>query len=273
MIHYHTYPHKESKEWVAFIHGAGGSSSIWFKQLKYFKSKYNVLLVDLRGHGKSKFPLFKKLRSYNFKIIREDVLEVLNQLNIESAHFVGISLGTIIIRDLAENNPERVKSMILGGAVMKLNLRGQLLMRLGNWFKSMLPYMILYKLFAWVILPRRKHKESRNLFVREAKKLDQGEFKKWFALVSEINPLLRFFRINGSEVPSLYIMGEEDYMFLPSVKKLVSEQKNTTLEVLPNCGHVVNIDCPQLFNELSSRFIQQFQYKNLDNVKYQTALS
>jgi len=68
-------------------------------------------------------------------------------------------------------------------------------------------------------------------------------------------------------------MGEEDYMFLPSVKKLVSEQKNTALEVLPNCGHVVNIDCPQLFNELSSRFIQQFQYKNLDNVKYQTALS
>src|SRR5690554_2559681 len=272
MIHYHISPHGDSAELVDFITGASWCGWNGVRKVKYFQERCNVVLVDLRGNKKSKFTLFKKLRSYNFKIIREDVLEVLDKVEIESAHFVGISLGTIIIRDLADNNPERVKSMILGGAVMKLNLRGQLLMRLGNWLKSMLPYMILYKLFAWVILPRRKHKESRNIFVREAKKLEQGEFKKWFALVSEINPLLRFFRINGSEVPSLYIMGEEDYMFLPSVKKLVSEQNNTALKVLPNCGHVVNIDSPSLFNELTNKFIQLVQNNNRDNAKYQTAL-
>lgn len=273
MIHYHTYLNQQSNEWVTFIHGAGGSSNIWFKQLKYFKDRFNVLLIDLRGHGKSKFPLYQKIKRYNFKIIREDVLSVLNKLQIKQTHLVGISLGTIIIRDLAENYPKRVKSMILGGAVMKLNLRGQFLMRLGNLFKSMLPYMILYKLFAWVILPRRKHKTSRNIFVREAKKLDQNEFKKWFALVSEINPLLRFFRITSSEVPSLYIMGEEDHMFLPSVKKLVHQQANTALKVFPDCGHVVNIDCPELFNEEVANFIQQYHQQNHDTLEYQTALS
>jgi pimeloyl-ACP methyl ester carboxylesterase len=273
MIHYNTYLNKQSNEWVTFIHGAGGSSNIWFKQLKYFKERYNVLLVDLRGHGKSKFPLYKKIKRYNFKIIRDDVLAVLDQLNIQQSHLVGISLGTIIIRDLAEQHPERVQSMILGGAVMKLNLRGQFLMRLGNLFKSMLPYMILYKLFAWVILPRKKHKVSRNIFVREAKKLDQKEFKKWFALVSEVNPLLRFFRIKSSKVPALYIMGEEDYMFLPSVKKLVQQQKNTELSVLPDCGHVVNIDSPELFNQQIVDFIEKLPRYNFESVKYQTALS
>ena len=43
-----------SKEWCVFIHGAGGSSAIWHKQVKAYAENFNVLLIDLRGHGKSK---------------------------------------------------------------------------------------------------------------------------------------------------------------------------------------------------------------------------
>jgi pimeloyl-ACP methyl ester carboxylesterase len=57
LINYNCYRHAEAQEWVTFVHGAGGSSSIWFKQLKAFKQIYNVLLLDLRGHGNSKVPL------------------------------------------------------------------------------------------------------------------------------------------------------------------------------------------------------------------------
>jgi pimeloyl-ACP methyl ester carboxylesterase len=46
--------HENSKEWVVFVHGAGGSSAVWHKQVKPFSEKFNVLLVDLRGHGQSK---------------------------------------------------------------------------------------------------------------------------------------------------------------------------------------------------------------------------
>ena len=35
------------------MHGAGGSSSIWFKQLRAYREHFNVLLLDLRGHGQS----------------------------------------------------------------------------------------------------------------------------------------------------------------------------------------------------------------------------
>ena len=48
-----TFAHETSKTWVVFVHGAGGSSAIWFRQLKAYKKEYNVLLLDLRGHGKS----------------------------------------------------------------------------------------------------------------------------------------------------------------------------------------------------------------------------
>ena len=48
--------------------------------------------------------------------------------------------------------------------------------------------MWLYRLFAFIIMPRQHHQESRNLFVREARKLCQKEFKRWFRLATEVNP-------------------------------------------------------------------------------------
>ena len=50
----------------------------------------------------------------------------------------------------------------MGGAILKLNFRSQVLMRLGNIFESVVPYMYLYKLFAFIIMPKKNHKESRS---------------------------------------------------------------------------------------------------------------
>ncbi|SIQ36785.1 Pimeloyl-ACP methyl ester carboxylesterase [Maribacter ulvicola] len=232
------------------MHGAGGSSSIWYKQIREFKKHFNVLLLDLRGHGNSKFGLQKVFdEKYTFDVITNDIVEVIDYEKIEKTHFVGISLGTILIRNLAENYPDRVESMVMGGAIMKLNLRSQILMKLGIIFKSVIPYIWLYKFFAFIIMPNKNHRESRLLFVREAKKLYQKEFIRWFKLTSEINPLLRFFRSADINIPTLYVMGEEDYLFLPSIRKIAKSHQNSQLVVVEDCGHVVNVEQPNFFNE------------------------
>lgn len=255
MLHYKTYPHASSKEWVTFIHGAGGSSSIWYKQLKEFKSSFNVLLIDLRGHGNSKSIGLSSITKYTFRTITRDVVEVIDHLKIKSSHFVGISLGTIIIRELAEMVPNKVSSMIMGGAILKMNFRSQILMKAGFFLRSVIPYILLYKLFAFIIMPRKKHRESRNLFIREAKKLYQKEFIKWFGLTTTVNPILRLFRSKDPGIPTLYVMGDEDYMFLPPVKMTVSKHDSAELSILPTCGHVVNIEKPNLFNDIVIKWI------------------
>lgn len=224
MLNYYSYLHKTSQEWVTFVHGAGGSSSIWYKQIRDFRAHYNVLILDLRGHGNSK-PTLKDTFNpkYTFDSITNDIVEVIEYLNIKKSHFIGISLGTILIRNLAEKRPELVKSMVMGGAIIKLNFRSQVLMKLGVIFKSVVPYMLLYRFFAFIIMPKKNHKKSRLLFVNEAKKLYQKEFIRWFKLTSEINPLLRFFRTKEIEIPTLYIMGSEDHLFLPSIKNVVAK--------------------------------------------------
>lgn len=256
MLNHTTYKHKTATQWVTFVHGAGGSSSIWFKQLRSFGAQFNVLVLDLRGHGNSK-PALKDAfnKKYTFDSITNDILEVINHLNIKKSHFVGISLGTILIRNLAEKHPERVQSMIMGGAIMKLNFRSQILIKLGVIFKSVVPYMMLYKFFAFIIMPRKNHKKSRLLFVNEAKKLYQKEFVRWFKLTSEINPLLRFFRAKDIKIPTLYVMGAEDHLFLPSIKNVVAKHVKSSLYVVKNCGHVVNVEQPELFNTRTIKFI------------------
>jgi pimeloyl-ACP methyl ester carboxylesterase len=119
------------------------------------------------------------------------------------------------------------------------------------------PYLLLYRFFAFIIMPRKKHRESRNLFVNEAKKLYQKEFKRWFTLAASVNPLLKWFRIKDAGIPTLYIMGSEDHMFLPSITKLVEDHASSELFVIPDCGHVVNVERPDVFNQRSIAFIQQ----------------
>ena len=258
MIHYQVYKNQNTTKWVTFVHGAGGSSSIWFKQIRAFKKMFNVLLLDLRGHGNSKPKLINAfVKKYTFNFIANDIIEVLDFEKIKNSHFVGISLGSILIRQIAESHPERVSSMIMGGAIMKLNFRSQFLIRFGNIVKSIIPYMWLYSFLAFIIMPKKNHKKSRLLFVREAKKLYRKEFIRWYKLTSELNPLLRFFRQVDVKIPTLYVMGQEDYMFLPSIKKLVNLHKSATLEVIPDCGHVVNIDKPSIFNEKTLRFLRK----------------
>jgi len=235
---------------VTFIHGAGGSSAIWFRQLREFKKDFNVLMIDLRGHGLSKFKLDQNTyRRYTFEFLSNDIIEVLDHLSVRSSHFVGISLGTIIIRKVAELRPDLVDSLIMGGAIVKLNLRGQFLMRLGVVLKSVIPYMLLYKLFAFIILPRNNHRESRLLFIEEAKKLYQKEFIRWFRLTSRINPLLKLYRTVDIGIPTLYVMGEQDHMFLPSVEYVAARHDSAELIVVPDCGHVVNVEQPAVFNK------------------------
>ena len=256
MLHYTLYPHKTSQEWVTFVHGAGGSSSIWYKQIRAYTKHYNVLMLDLRGHGNSKPKLKQAFKErYTFEVIVADIIEVLDYEKIENSHFVGISLGTILIRQLAETYPDRVRSMVMGGAIVKLNVRSQILMRLGNVVKSIIPYLWLYRFFAFIIMPKKNHRESRLLFVREAKKLYHKEFLRWYKLTTELKPLLRLFRQVDVGIPTLYVMGEEDYMFLPSIEKLASPQSSAQLAVVPQCGHVVNVEQPTVFNTTTLRFL------------------
>jgi len=256
MLYHRTIELSKEADWVVFIHGAGGSSAVWFKQIKDYRQHFNLLLIDLRGHGRSADgPAFGK-HDYSFESIAADVTDVLNHLGIKQAHFVGVSLGTIIIRQLVDIAPQYVKSIVFVGAITRLSMKSRFLVRMGRMFKSFIPYMWLYRLFAFIIMPLDGHEESRSVFVREARKLAQKEFIRWFNLTRHVGGKLRLFEEVDPGIPTLYVMGEQDHMFLQPILNMIKRFKNQQLHIVPDCGHVVNIEKPEEFNQHSIAFLK-----------------
>ena len=261
MLHYKKYICQGSNEWVTFLHGAGGSSALWYKQIRSFSKKFNLLLIDLRGHGESQMNFTSQLKNiYTFPEIASDIIEVLKYEKVEKCHFIGISLGTIVIRQIAEQYPEMVSSMIMGGAVLDFNIKARILLKLSWLLKSVLPYLLLYKMLAFIIMPDSVHKKSRNLFLREATKVCEEEFHRIFSLTIGINQIFKYFNKTELPIPTLYLMGEDDHLFLNPIKKLLKTHTHfSKLLIVPLSGHVCNVDNSQFFNAQTIKFIEDLK--------------
>lgn len=257
MIYHRKFIQPKSKTWVVFVHGAGGSNAVWFRQLKEFKKHFNVLLVDLRGHGKSKPVSGEENNPYSFDDVAMDIVELMDYYQIKKAHMVGISLGCIVIRAIDKLAPNRAESIILGGAIIQFNKTIKVLISMAKILNVVLPYMWLYKLNARILMPYHRHRVSRKIFVKEAIKLGENEFARLMKMTREIKANLNDFLNREASAPVLYLMGDGDYMFLPMVVDQVKKQVNAKLEVIKNSGHCCNLDQAGAFNEICIRFIHR----------------
>ncbi|MBK9733730.1 MAG: hypothetical protein IPO92_01680 [Saprospiraceae bacterium] len=65
-------------------------------------------------------------------------------------------------------------------------------------------------------------------------------------------------------IPTLYVMGDRDYMFLDPITKMLENVKTAALLVVVECGHVVNIEQAKIFNEEVIKYLHRIisQYHN-----------
>ena len=254
MLHYKTIVNTKFDNWIVMVHGAGGSMEVWYRQVADFARHFNLLLVDLVGHGGSANATFGK--DFNFSKAADQVMEVVNHLKIRKGHFMGLSLGTIIVRIIAERNPQKVESMVLAGAVTELNPKVRLLLKLTSIFKRVIPYKLIKRIIARVIIPQGKYTGSKNLFLNNAMKVSFDSFLSWLNLSDGLNARLKSLFHEYVAIPTLYLMGEDDGLFLEQVQEIVRHGgSNVSLGIIPNAGHVCNVDNYRLFNQQSLSFM------------------
>jgi pimeloyl-ACP methyl ester carboxylesterase len=100
--------------------------------------------------------------SYNFEIVSEDILRVIDSLGIKSACFVSLSLGSILLQKLDEMRPQLVERMVTAGGIFKPNLKIHLFAHAGKFLSYVLSYRQIYKLFSWVVMPKKNHEKPEG---------------------------------------------------------------------------------------------------------------
>ena len=256
MLHYEVMENENSSEWIMLLHGLGGSSSIWYKQIPELAKHYNLILPDFYGHGKSR----EVLPIYTFQGVADEMIKVLDELNLPRVHLIGISMGSGVGCFMGVYHADRIKSMILGGATVGMDTRTTALLHAGNVLKYFMPYMWIYRFFAWIMMPRKNHCRSRQIFVREAHKLGGTEFRKWYRLLKQF-PLyqLEFERQTLLDIPKLFIMGNQDHLFLKQIVNWTHRDHNANLHIIENAGHLCNIEKPDEFNRVCLQYLQDYE--------------
>lgn len=238
--------------WLVLVHGAGLTSAIWRPQVEAFAGEFNLLLPELHGGA----PAGGQGEGITFETVAGEVLDLLDHHGVEAAHFMGISMGCLVVRLLADLAPERVSSMVLAGAIGRLKVRARILIGLAHVLKGFVPHMWLYRFYAWILLPRRGHLESRRVVVREARDLTRSEFLRWLPVTTDLPDMLRRFESRDPGIPTLYVMGDEDHMFLPGVRAVAAAHASASLHVVGGCGHVCTIQRADAFNRVSLDFLR-----------------
>lgn len=223
---------------LVFIHGFGGNSAIWFKQIKPLRKMYDLLLIDLPSHGKSKI-LLSELKN-DFKTVTQKILDVIDYLNIKKASFIGCSLGTMFVKEILIMRSELVEKYILIGAVGKYKKYFIPLIRSGLLLFFLLPKNICCKIITKIII---SGKESRKIFLAAVKNIHKKEIACWLQLLTKY-PKVQGEYLRRNCKKGLYISGENDVVFLPTLR---NEEE---VRILKGCGHICNIDCDKEVNEM-----------------------
>ena len=254
MLEYKVIGSDPSKEYVLFLHGIGGSVNIFFPQLKAFRKSFNLIVVNLPGHKNSP-SVASYDQGFTFDHVTDEILEVLDEIGVKKTHVVGISLGSVVIHNLLSVAPHRVSTAVLGGAITRINLLEKALLLWGSLLKNITPHLWLYSLCARILMPKNNHKDSRDAFINEASQMKRGDFIGWYNIVQTVPHTFTNVEAKASHIPKLYVTGEDDHMFKKDVIKDTHNLTNANLIILPESGHVVNLDHTDAFNECAISFI------------------
>jgi len=249
-IYYHIYETSKGglKPPVILIHGAGGSHLSWPHEVRRLPG-YQVYAIDLPGHGKSSGRGLQSIPAFT-----DALLKWLEIVGVHSAIFIGHSMGGAIAISLALNHPHQVAGLVLLGSGSRLRVAPQLIENasnpttLNNAFDLVLD---------WSFSPKASPR-LRELVARRLADTRQSVFLDDFLACNAFDETARLCEIHQ---PVLVLCGAEDRMTPPRYSSyLASNIPNAQLLVIPDAGHMVMLEQPQVVAAALVAFLENISY-------------
>jgi 2-hydroxymuconate-semialdehyde hydrolase len=240
-----------SDEVVVFIHGIPTNSHLWDSVLPFLIGKYKILTLDLIGYG-----LSERGPYYDLTLPKQSeyILNLLNQLGISQAHFVGHDLGGGIVQIIAVTHPERVKSMVIADGVCFSNWPLPKIVSIrwpiaDEFYPS--PLFIERILREGVYNPQVLTPEMIKDFTKPfetpsgPEELRQASLALNHHQTEDLVPYLHTIK-----TPTTILWGQHDRFLVPYWGLLLNQAvPNSILRILPKCSHYSMLDNPSLFSK------------------------
>lgn len=238
---------------VLLIHGLGSSSKDWEYQIDDLAKYYQVITLDVRGHGRST----KAAGNYSIKLFADDISTLMSSLNIQSFHVVGLSMGGMIAFQLAVAHPQLLKSMVIvnsGPGFVNANLKIKLKIKLRLFMLIVLPMKSVAKTIAAGLFPANAQQALRDLFVQRFCENDKQSYLKSMRALIKWNVCNE---LNKISCPSLILSADQDYTSVKSKQEYASQMIRAELQVIKNSHHALPVEKPAEFNQAVLHFLQR----------------
>jgi pimeloyl-ACP methyl ester carboxylesterase len=238
---------------ILLIHGLGSSLRDWEEQVSKLSESYRVITVDLRGHGHSEKPE----GPYHMTDFAADVAALLRHLDAVPAHIVGLSLGGMIAFQLAVDEPDLVRSMVIvnsGPAVVARTFQERMMIGSRILMTRLFSMPTIARTLAKRLFPHPGQERLRRTFVE---RWSENHKPSYAAALGAIIGWSVLDRIDRVACPTLVISGDRDYTPLARKQEYVSLMHNAELIEIADSGHATPIDQPAKFNEALLSFLSR----------------
>lgn len=108
-------------EAVLLAHAIGCDRRMWEDLVPALSARHRVLAIDARGHGRSPLPK----RPWSLEDMADDAARLLDRLEIERAHWVGLSMGGMVGQAFALRHPARLAKLVLANTTSSYGPEGR----------------------------------------------------------------------------------------------------------------------------------------------------
>ena len=236
---------------VVLMHGFSLDRRMWNEQVALLEPGFRVIRYDLRGHGLSSEPLEPYAH-------HEDLLGLFEELELDTAVLVGLSLGAEVAIDFALAYPDRVARLMLASP----GLSGYQPRDSFDWMGQVIAALQAGDpqgaTRAWVQTPimRIEHDPAADSLMREIVLSNWDVWTGDPSFRQKLDPPA-LSRLSELSVPTMVLVGDADLIDTRAVADTLAICIRGAEKVtVPRVGHLLNLAAPEAFNEAIIRFLR-----------------
>ena len=247
---------------VIFVHEFAGDFRSWEPQLRHFGQRYRAIAYNARGYPPSDVP--EPVSAYSQNRAADDIAVVLDHLRIDRAHVVGLSMGGFATLHFGFRHAPRARSLTVAGC----GYGADPAVREGFREEGANTVAFIREHGMAAFAARYGSGPTRVQFENKDKR-GFAEFQRMLAEHSALGsantqlgvqrerPSLYDLtdRMQAMKTPTLILTGDEDWPCLAPGIFMKQNIPSAALSVMPNCGHGINLEDPDQFNQIVGDFL------------------